>query len=173
MSVNLVAMARLLICFISPHTTQKCRDTRKHPLNDFIGERFFNLLIYIFLIDGIWTWQVPFGMKHCRCRNDIFLFPSVFSGSALKLSEPQSLTVFLGVSIKKKTSHKFFFLHFNLTSLFCFFKFLLQISYIFSSWGATLKYSHAKCICTLQRLGSCTALISSHISHLSVQTQCS
>lgn len=169
MSVNLVAMARLLICFISPHTTQKCRDTRKHPLNDFIGERFFNLLIYIFLIDGIWTWQVPFGMKHCRCRNDIFLFPSVFSGSALKLSEPQSLTVFLGVSIKKKhpTNFCFYILIWPLCFFYFYFSYKLAISSLAGVQRSNIHMQNAFALC------SCTALISSHISHLSVQTQCS
>lgn len=89
-------------------------------------------------------------MKHCRCRNDIFLFPSVFSGSALKLSEPQSLTVFLGVSIKKKTSHKFFFLHFNLTSLFCFvfyFSYKLAISSLAGVQRSNIHMQNAFALC--------------------------
>lgn len=78
MSVNLVAVA----CFKWTHSHRFPFHDNKKLLSWKKKERETGwkaelrwshdlLARWFFLTDGITIWQVPFGMKHCRCRNDI------------------------------------------------------------------------------------------------------
>lgn len=85
-SVHLVAVYQFVLkeTHARPLTTQRTKT--KFVFGNWIGWRQRNcyvgyiisyledLFIELFISrDGNWIWQVPFGMKHCKCRNDINL----------------------------------------------------------------------------------------------------